>query len=113
MLMRYDWPGNVRELENAIESALALAPGPWLRSQDLRLEGAARRGGASPPTRDVPLSLEAFERCALERALGEAGGDATEAARRLGIGRSTFYRKLARHGIPARRAAAGTAEPIR
>ncbi len=113
LLTRYDWPGNVRELENTIESALALASGPRLGSQDLRLEGTARAAGGSPPAGDVPLSLEAFERCALERALDEAGGDATEAARRLGIGRSTFYRKLARHGIPARRAAAGGPEPIR
>jgi len=51
----------------------------------------------------VPLSLEAYERCAIERALREAGGDATKAARRLRIGRSTFYRKLSKHGIPAGR----------
>jgi DNA-binding NtrC family response regulator len=49
----------------------------------------------SPSESDLPLSLEAYERCALERALRECGGDATEAAKRLGIGRSTFYRKLA------------------
>ena len=48
---------------------------------------------------DLPLSLEAYECSVLERALREAHGDATLAARRLGIGRSTLYRKLARHGI--------------
>ena len=47
----------------------------------------------------IPLTLEAYERCALERALAMANGDATEAARRLGIGRSTFYRKLAKQGL--------------
>jgi hypothetical protein len=51
---------------------------------------------------DLPLSLEAYERCALERALREAGGDARAAARRLGLGRSTLYRKLARHGLAPR-----------
>ena len=51
----------------------------------------------------VPLSLEAYERLALERALNETGGDASEAARRLGIGRSTLYRKLSKHGIEVRR----------
>ena len=114
LLARYDWPGNVRELENAIESALALATGPRLRSPDLRLEGSARGANAgSPPGREVPLSLGAFERCALERALNEAGGDATEAARRLGIGRSTFYRKLAKHGIALRRSAGSVeASPV-
>jgi DNA-binding NtrC family response regulator len=106
MLSRYDWPGNVRELENAIESGLALAGGGRLRAADLALgpgdgiPGAAREIRPGP---EVPLSLEAYERCAIERALREAGGDATEAARRLRIGRSTFYRKLSKHGILARR----------
>jgi two-component system C4-dicarboxylate transport response regulator DctD len=46
---------------------------------------------------DLALSLEAYECSALERALRENGGDAKSAARSLGIGRSTFYRKLAKH----------------
>ena len=114
-LVRCEWPGNVRELENVIESALALARGPRLRRNELPLPAAAAAGGVPA---DVPLSLEAYERCALERALREAGGDARAAARRLGLGRSTFYRKLVRHGIepgaggaPRRRRRAG-GEPI-
>jgi DNA-binding NtrC family response regulator len=51
----------------------------------------------------VPLTLEAYERLALERALHEAAGDAAEAARRLGIGRSTFYRKAAKLGVDLQR----------
>ncbi len=47
----------------------------------------------------VPLSLEAYERAAIERAMSEAGGDAGAAAKRLGIGRSTFYRKLAKYSL--------------
>jgi two-component system response regulator AtoC len=103
LLCEADWPGNVRELENAIESALALAPGPRLRARDLPV--ARRAGGAAspPPAAALPLSLDAYERCALERALAECGGDASRAARRLGIGRSTLYRKLARHGLRSRR----------
>ncbi len=100
MLVAHDWPGNVRELENVIESAMALAPGPRLRVADLPRE---RRTGASrtaDPGARLPLSLGAYERAALERALAEAGGDATAAARSLGIGRSTFYRKMSDHGIP-------------
>jgi two-component system response regulator HydG len=110
-LAAYSWPGNVRELENAVESALALARGERLRASDFPL-GRARSGSAAdaPPT-GLPLSLEAYERCALERALRETGGDATEAARRLGIGRSTLYRKLARHGI-APRAVGHEAAPV-
>jgi len=108
-LVGYDWPGNVRELENVIESAVALGRGPRLRRADLPLPvprafvaGGAR--GEAPPllARELPLSLDAYERAALERALAEAGGDAGRAARRLGLGRSTFYRKLARHGLEPR-----------
>ncbi len=103
-LCRQPWPGNVRELENAIESALALAQDERLGVADFR-DGhlplpvlAAKSVGAA-----VPLSLEAYERLALERALEESRGDASEAARRLGIGRSTLYRKLSKHGIEAGR----------
>ncbi len=49
--------------------------------------------------RNLPLSLDAYEKAALERALVETWGDASEAARLLGIGRSTFYRKAGKHGI--------------
>jgi DNA-binding NtrC family response regulator len=110
-LVEAEWPGNVRELENAVESAVALAPGPLLRLADLR---PLRRG--APPAlatpQALPLSLAAYERAALERALREAGGDAGAAARRLGVGRSTFYRKLARHGIAPGRRGGGPAGPI-
>jgi DNA-binding NtrC family response regulator len=85
------WPGNVRELENAVESALALATGSVLRLEDF--PQAATRA-APQPGAEIPLSLEAYERAALERALAEAKGDVRGAARLLGIGRSTFYRRL-------------------
>jgi DNA-binding NtrC family response regulator len=106
-LVAQDWPGNVRELENVIESALALAHGDRLRRADLARAGGRRGGASAAPAPGIVLSLDAYERCALERALAESEGDAVRAARRLGIGRSTFYRKLARHGLrpgPASRA---------
>jgi DNA-binding NtrC family response regulator len=118
-LMRHPWPGNVRELENAVESALALARGPRLRVADLRLGRAPANTPSDVPPPAVALSLDAYERCALERALAETGGDATHAARLLGLGRSTLYRKLARHGIsragergnaPARASGSGAAQ---
>jgi two-component system response regulator AtoC len=99
MLVESEWPGNVRELENVIESAFALAPGPRLRVADLP---RTRRGASRRPDEalaGIPTSLEAYECSALERALFESGGDATAAASLLGIGRSTFYRKLAKHGL--------------
>jgi two-component system response regulator AtoC len=114
-LAAHDWPGNVRELENVIESALALARGETLRAADLPLPALrvpAAHGAPAPSA--LPLSLAAYERAALERALAECAGDASAAARRLGIGRSTFYRKLVIHGIGiARRAPAPAGEPAR
>jgi DNA-binding NtrC family response regulator len=103
VLLESHWPGNVRELENVIESAMALAPGPRLRPADLpRGPGPAADFVGGPA--DLPLSLEAYERCVLQRALEECAGDATSAAARLGIGRSTLYRKLSKHGLqPVRR----------
>ena len=99
-LARHPWPGNVRELENALESALALATGPLLRTRDFSLgrERAAAASGAA-----LPLSFDAYERNLIERALAESEGDAVAAARRLGVGRSTLYRKLAKHRLAARR----------
>jgi two-component system response regulator HydG len=116
-LMSHDWPGNVRELENVIESALALARGPRLRAADLPI-GRSRPAAAPPRATEpapagLPLSLDAYERSALERALREAGGNATDAARRLGIGRSTFYRKLGKHGLRVAEGASGLVEPGR
>ena len=113
LLVSYDWPGNVRELENAIESALALAPGPRLRACDLPLPRRGPFGAGAPVPVDVPLSLEAYERLALVRALEEARGDATVVASRLGLGRSTLYRKLAQHGLRRRRKRVGRPRPIR
>jgi transcriptional regulator with PAS, ATPase and Fis domain len=107
VLVESDWPGNVRELENVIESALALAPGPRLRIADLPRTRRRSSRLASSPLIDVPVSLEAYERCALERVLWECGGDVTAAAARLGVGRSTFYRKLAKHNLVSGREGGG------
>jgi len=101
-LVAATWPGNVRELENTIESAVALAHDRRLRRADLCLPDPAGQSASFAP--ELPLSLAAYERAALERALEEAGSDAGAAARRLGLGRSTFYRKLAKHGIEPRAA---------
>jgi DNA-binding NtrC family response regulator len=70
-------------------------------------------GSDESPEAHLPLSLDAYERRALERALDETRGDATAAARRLGIGRSTLYRKLQKHGLGARSSRVGRSDPIR
>ncbi|HEV2862643.1 MAG TPA: sigma 54-interacting transcriptional regulator [Pyrinomonadaceae bacterium] len=108
-LVSYDWPGNVRELENAVERAVIIASGRQIELDDLpeaisgaaREERARRRGeralaeGRSLTLEvSVPAPLEEIERRAIEATLDYTGGDKTRAARALGIGRKTLYRKL-------------------
>ncbi len=92
-LMAYDWPGNVRELENAIERAIALGSGPILHVGDLP-SNLQYGTGDRLPQNDELLPLDELERRAILRALRESGGDKLAAARLLGIGKTTLYRKL-------------------
>ena len=92
-LLAYDWPGNVRELENAIERAVALGSSPLLHVGDLP-SNLQHGTGERMPESDEVLPLEELERRAILRALQEAAGDKLAAARLLGIGKTTLYRKL-------------------
>ena len=92
-LLAYDWPGNVRELENAIARASALGAGPVLRTEDLPLNLQDRASKRECLDGEV-VPLDELERRAILRAIREAGGDKTAAARILGIGKSTLYRRL-------------------
>jgi DNA-binding NtrC family response regulator len=92
-IMAYDWPGNIRELENAIERAVALGSGPILHVGDLpsNLQYSASERSLDG---DELVPLEILERRAIFRALQETSGDKLAAARLLGIGKTTLYRKL-------------------
>jgi len=92
-LMAYDWLGNVRELENAIERAIALGSCPILHVGDLPTN-LHHSSGDRLPQNDEVLPLDELERRAILGALREAGGDKLIAARLLGIGKTTLYRKL-------------------
>jgi DNA-binding NtrC family response regulator len=92
-LMAYDWPGNIRELENAIERAVALGSGPILHAGDLP-SNLQFSSVEKLPEVDELVPLEDMERRAIFRALRETSGDKLAAARLLGIGKTTLYRKL-------------------
>jgi len=92
-MMAYDWPGNIRELENAIERAVALGSGPILHVGDLP-SNLQFSPSEKMPDADELVPLEVLERRAIFRALRETGGDKLAAARLLGIGKTTLYRKL-------------------
>ena len=128
-LEAHSWPDNVRELEDCVEVLCAAALGdesglgslpeamrersgafvpmntplagnaldqieltPAPRAQVAQGQGASANGSG-------PVSLDGYEKMALERALAEVGGDKLAAAKLLNVGKSTLYRKLKRHGI--------------
>ncbi|HVZ83210.1 MAG TPA: helix-turn-helix domain-containing protein, partial [Terracidiphilus sp.] len=109
-MMRHDWPGNVRELENAVERACALSSGPVIHLGDLptqlQQEGlAVHRAAATAASAEQPgerqgvVPLADLEREAILGAIRALNGDKLQAARLLGIGKTTLYRKLKEYGI--------------
>ena len=103
-LLAYDWPGNVRQLENSMERAVALTRGEQIQPEDLP-ERVLAFDGWSRAAEDVDLenvlTLDQIERRQIERALRQAHGNKTRAAKALGIDRRTLYRKLDRYdGAP-------------
>ncbi len=99
-LVAYPWPGNVRELQNAVKHGAALATGPLIDEPDLPeelLRGEELLGAARPAAtvESAPLrSLADVEREHILRVLDACGGSQLEAARVLGVGRNTLWRKL-------------------
>jgi two-component system response regulator AtoC len=116
------WPGNVRQLQNFVERLVVLSENDQIVEADVRAElgrqvrfvtqpgsgtmapvrSPTQPGAPQPPASVVgPLSAEmrAAERKALERALRQAKGNRSLAARLLGVGRSTLYAKLEEHGL--------------
>jgi transcriptional regulator with GAF, ATPase, and Fis domain len=102
MLRSHDWPGNVRELRNVVERAVVLAEGAEITEADLRFTPRSRAEG--PPADGLAgrhdfLSLEEVERLHVVRAMESTNWRKREAARILGINRSTLDRKLEKYDI--------------
>lgn len=124
-LLAYPWPGNVRELENVVERAFALGVGDILQEEDLprhvvrgqpalvptpvqrpvasfdatRETAIATGDAAADGVLDLRAARQLAERQAILRALQESDGDKSVAAQRLGMARSTFYRRLRELGL--------------
>jgi two-component system response regulator HydG len=96
-LLKHSWPGNVRELENVVERAVVLGLDEYVGERELPpqlLGGESVRSGNG----GAHQTLEEMERVAILDALDAAGGNKSEAARRLGITRKTLHARLVRYG---------------
>ncbi|MCU0564074.1 MAG: sigma-54 dependent transcriptional regulator [Desulfobacterales bacterium] len=98
-LTRRDWPGNVRELMNAVERAVVLARADYLTEADFPAIGPAPAAGAPPAAGGAGLPLSEVERAVILETLAAAGGNKSEAARRLGVTRRTLHKKLKAYGV--------------
>jgi DNA-binding NtrC family response regulator len=99
-LLAHDWPGNCDELDAVIERAVARCAGPRVTVQDLPpLSGATKAAAAASTGHPLDGTLERVERRVLRRALERAGGNKSEAARLLGVPRTTLLDKLRRNGL--------------
>jgi DNA-binding NtrC family response regulator len=103
---QYGWPGNVRELENVVERAIIVTRGPEVTAADLDFGRRAQQhtptavtvapGGAQKP---LQARLQDQERAEIVAAIERNQGNIAQAARQLGINRSTLYYRLRKHGL--------------
>ncbi len=102
LLMRYDWPGNVRQLMNVIQNVVVIAEGDKIEPRHLPPEiQAASDSGTGGVGMDAisGLSLDQIEKQAIRNALRLHNGNREQAAKMLGIGERTLYRKLKEYGL--------------
>jgi transcriptional regulator with PAS, ATPase and Fis domain len=124
LLENYPWPGNVREVRNVVERALLLCEGSEILPEHLPIESMAAHSvsfaaappaapfAAAPPVVDAgrlsptaarptaPAGVFDEERDRILRVLAEHGGNQTQAAKALGIARSTLIARLESYGVP-------------
>ena len=101
LLENYHYPGNIRELENIIEHAVIMTDGRFIEAHDLpdhvrfQIERLALPGVSEPDF----ITLEQMEKGLIVDTLRKCSGNQTVAAQKLGISRSTLWRKIKGHGI--------------
>lgn len=105
-LRRHPWPGNVRELEHLVERLAVMLGGGEVRPQDLpgHFRESVAAGSASTVTGSLPYrdALSAFERAYFQDLLAASGPNLAAAARRAGMDRSHFFRKIQALGLHQR-----------
>ena len=114
-LMAYDWPGNIRQLQNAIFRAMVMVDDGEIGADDFGLIGQSPQGtsyggedGSLPEANTFVgddghvMRMDEMERAIIEHAITHYNGKMVEVAKRLGIGRSTLYRKMEAYGLVAK-----------
>jgi two-component system response regulator HydG len=102
-LLAYDWPGNVRELENSLQRACAMNSGPEIQVADLpsSVTGKNSTTIVDGDGSDKIIPISELERKTILNTITQLNGDKLLAARLLGIGKTTLYRKLKEYEIQA------------
>jgi Nif-specific regulatory protein len=101
LLMRYDWPGNIRELENAIERAAVLGSGDLIQPEDLPEAILEANLAANPQISRYHDAINELKKDLITKAVREAAGSITEAARILGLHPNHLHRMIRNMGIRA------------
>jgi transcriptional regulator with PAS, ATPase and Fis domain len=93
-LRKYHWPGNIREFQHTMERAVIMTENTALQPDDFILAKQERQQEAM-----ISLNLGDLEKQAIQKAVSKHQGNLSKAAQELGLGRTTLYRKIAKHGI--------------
>lgn len=99
-LLEQRWPGNVRQLRNTIERAIAFTRSELIQIHDVESPSESSFNTDTEPE-DLLLSLTDIERRHVKKTLERCEGRVNDAAKQLGIGRSTLYSKIAEYGLTA------------
>ncbi|MEM6631036.1 MAG: sigma-54 dependent transcriptional regulator [Bacteroidota bacterium] len=90
----YDWPGNIRELQHVVERAVIMGD-----PEILIPASRSKPVSASPVQQNESVNLEEVEKEAIKRAIEKFQGNISKAAKELGLGRTTLYRKIEKYGL--------------
>lgn len=94
-LRSYNWPGNIRELQHAMERAVIMANSHLLAPEDFLLRDQPAENNLALDS----FNIEDMEKIAIQNAIRNAGGNLSQAAKHLGLGRSTLYRKMTKYSL--------------
>ena len=98
-LKKYNWPGNIRELRHSVERAVILTQNQNLLLEDFSVNIIDKNGQNETSHQDEDLTLEQIEINAVRNALKKTDGNISKAAKKLGITRTSLYRRMEKYNI--------------